>query len=340
MQINERLRISLNSLKIHSDNSNIYYFNIADVLSLKEGVFIVCMETTIRIINIYTDSILFEIDFNIYTKNNDLYFDKLFLSYNKTYIYISFYEIIYSINTKNYEVTLLYQGKKNYSLYFMNNMNFLALIYQPNLKKTNVFLDIFDIKSKKVVDTICIKEGLDLGDSLIFTKDDRYLVVRVIHEFLVYDLKYKKVAYLETINEDSKLDSIDTKYIFSKDDKYLIATFSYIELGKKSKFGLAKVIDFKSKKLLYILDEKLRTPCFDPEKVYNITISNDENYVFVYTSFAHTLGFEISTGKALDIPSEYANERQFFFDNNYPNHVGMLSEKEYILAEIKYKDLY
>lgn len=336
----EKFKTSFKPLKKASgDLETIHCTSIHDeVISLKDGVFIlISSETEILIIDIHKNIILFEIDFSKYHK---LHLNEINLSNNKEYIYVSFSKIIYSINTINYEINLLYQGDNWYTMHKMNNNNNLALFYECELEKTSTYLDIFDIKSKKVVNTICIEKGPDLSDPLIFTKDDRYLIIRVIHEFLVYDLKYKKVAYLETINEDYQLDSIDTKYIFSRDDKYLIATFSYIELGKKSKFGLAKVIDFKSKKLLYILDEKPRTPCFDPEKVYNITISNDENYVFVDTSFSHTLGFEISTGKALDIPSEYANERQFFFDSNYPNHVGMLSEKEYILAEIKYKDLY
>lgn len=328
VEVKEKIRIKCSSS----------LYSLFDVLSLKDGIFVKYANNVIKFINVYNNSILFEFDIS---ESGDHSNNLFVISDDKKYIYLSFNKKIYSISTKNYKMKLLYEDKNDYFIYKMSSNNTIALVCDNLEEKQSSYLKILNVLSGKIIDIFYIKDGIETRNPIIFTEDDRYVILDLFDYFTIFSLKKREYEYNKKLNDCFIASNFRKDYKFSKNDKYLLAPFEILDYDSSSisesdcDSETVKVIDFHERKELYYLSEKMGYSFFSRNS-NNLILSNDKNYAFVYIEDTYTIAFEISTGEILDIPKNY----RLFFDINYPNNIGMLNKEEYILAEIKYKDLY
>lgn len=331
--------------------------------------------------NIYTNEILFKWVFDIDLEANASYLisenkEKIYLFLEKYKINEKNEEIIdssliYSLCTITYKLTLIYEDKdlEYTNIYLMNNSKFLAIHHIKELKRNDFrdYIKVIDIESKEIVKDVffgstfpnlSLTRYLKLR-RLIFTKDDKYVVTKEWNKLQIHSIETGNLVYERKEDSIMEFNTIQsTDFVFTKDNKYLLfgveKNFSgndddIFTANNEKLFKLLWVIDFETKDFCYELAEKyIGSQLYQDHDNYssnygycsaeNLTISNDGKYAFLYTDKKYTIPFEIATGEILYLP----NWCRFFFDEKYPNHVGMYYESinEYVLAEIEYKDLY
>lgn len=295
---------------------------------------------------------------------------------------LPFDTFIYNISTKTYQLELVYEKilepidkKREFyftNIYEMNNQKILAMKYLEKIgedeNKNNIsqnHINVIDLKTKRIIKDTRFDMGFpDLDASqdtrnLIFTKDDKYVVTKEWKKLQIHSMETGNLVYERKEDSIMEFNTIQlTDFVFTKDNKYLLfgveKNFSgnddnIFTANNEKLFKLLWVIDFETKDFCYELAEKyIGSQLYQDHDKYssnygycsakNLTISNDGKYAFLYTDEKYTIPFEIATGEILYLP----NWCRFFFDEKYPNHVGMYYESinEYVLAEIEYKDLY